>query len=126
MKVKILDPRRLCGYRIVNLNRRRAIAEKCLDCSGFIPAERRTCTITDCLLYPYRTGVGKQDSDARNRYIRAYCRETCMESNQGYVSKCTSPGCPLYAYRMAVVDTSVAINNDVLMLESGVTGEHYG
>ena len=81
MKVKIQDSRQAQGYRIVRLNRRQAIAENCLNCSGFEYSERRNCEIMDCILFPYRTGIGKQDSRARNSAIRAYCKDTCMGGN---------------------------------------------
>ncbi len=97
------------GRKLVSINRRKAIAEKCLNCSGFEYKSRQNCDFTDCELYQYRTGLGKQESKARNRAIRVFCRDDCMEGNQGYVSTCTSPDCPLYAYRMSRVDRSVEV-----------------
>ena len=111
MKIKIQDPRRPTGYRIVDLNRRKAIAERCLNCSGFIPSERANCEMTDCELFPFRMGTGKHDADLRNRQIRAYCRDNCMCGNSWLVANCTSPDCPLYPYRMSNIDRSVAVKN---------------
>ncbi len=109
MKLNIQDGRQPDGYRMVELNRRKAIAEKCLNCSGFEYKSRQNCEFTSCLLYKYRTGTGKQDSVARNRAIRAYCRDDCMEGSAHYVSQCTSPDCPLFAYRMVRVDRSIEV-----------------
>ena len=59
MKTRILDKD---GIREVSLNRRTAIREKCLNCSGWSPKEVKECSHTDCPLYPFRTGEGKQNS----------------------------------------------------------------
>ena len=109
MRVKIQDPRRPAGYRIVDLNRRKAIAERCLNCSGFIPSERANCEMTDCELFPFRMGTGKHDADLRNRQIRAYCRDNCMCGNSWLVANCTAPDCPLYPYRMCNIDRSAKV-----------------
>ena len=53
MRVSILSKN---GLKIVNLNRRKAIRERCLNCSCWRPQELTNCTLTDCPLYPYRTG----------------------------------------------------------------------
>ena len=34
----------------------KAIRKKCLDCSGWKPAEVRLCEMTDCPLYRFRMG----------------------------------------------------------------------
>jgi hypothetical protein len=45
---------------------RKAIADKCLDCSGNSKKEVNMCPITDCPLFPFRlikfkrTGISKQ------------------------------------------------------------------
>ena len=36
---------------------RAAITLKCLECSGFVRAEARQCTVTNCSLYPHRPGA---------------------------------------------------------------------
>lgn len=109
MKVKIQYPFSPDGKKLISINRRRAIAEKCLNCGGFELKSRQNCEFKDCLLYPFRTGAGKQDSQARNRSIRSYCRDVCMEGSSNYVSLCTSPDCPLYAYRQRKIDRSVEV-----------------
>jgi len=50
-----------------------AIKEKCLNCSGWNRAEVRNCKIKDCELYPFRSGQGKQNAEARSKVIRSYC-----------------------------------------------------
>ena len=40
--------------RIVGL---KAIRVKCLDCSGYSPAEVRKCVAVDCVLWPLRMGA---------------------------------------------------------------------
>lgn len=83
----------------LHLNRRKAIASKCLDCSCFNYVDRQKCPFGDCQLYQFRTGRGKQNPRARNMAIRSFCRDFCMEGCPGYVSACSSPDCPLYAFR---------------------------
>jgi len=107
MRIKIQDPRQPEGFRIVDINRRKAIAEKCLNCSGFELTGRRDCRSTECQLHPYRLGLGKCDSSARNVAIRSYCRDCCMDGNGYLVSVCSSPDCPLYPYRMTTIDRSI-------------------
>ena len=34
----------------------KVMRKKCLDCSGFQPAEVKKCVATDCALWPYRMG----------------------------------------------------------------------
>ena len=53
------------GQEVMNLNRRKAIRERCLNCVGWIPSEVRKCDCTDCALHPYRMGTGKQDAKER-------------------------------------------------------------
>ena len=111
MIVKIQDSRQALGYRIVSLNRRRAIKEYCFNCSGYSRKDREICWNTDCRLYPYRTSKGKQNSNARKVAIRAHCRDHCMNGHPRYVTDCPSRNCPLYAYRKIKVDRSVEIND---------------
>lgn len=105
MKVKILNKD---GYKIVDLNRRKAIREKCLNCSGWSSFQVMECKFEDCPLHPFRTGKGKQDSKGRDRAIKAYCK-WCMGGNVREVAKCTATLCPLYAYRVSRVDRSVEV-----------------
>lgn len=86
------------GIAEVHLNRRKAIHLKCLDCSGFEWNEVRDCEHTDCPLYPYRTGKGKQDAVNRNRAIKEFCT-WCVVDQTAEVAKCGGVHCPLYKYR---------------------------
>lgn len=95
--------------RIVNINRRKAIREHCLNCSNWNTAEAKDCQHTDCPLYPYRLGQGPQDSKARAKAIRDYCL-WCMSGSAKEVSKCIIKTCPLFPYRNASVDKAVEIS----------------
>ena len=108
MKAKILAKD---GYRIVDLNRRRAIRERCLNCSGWFPSEVANCNFSDCQLYPFRTGRGKQNPKARAEAIRSYCL-WCMAGQRSEVAKCVSKTCPLFAYRMHGVDRDTEIDSE--------------
>jgi hypothetical protein len=95
MKVSITSK---TGIREVTINRKRAIHEKCLNCTSWHPKELMNCKLDDCPLHPFRSGKGKQDSKARRKAIRAYCLE-CMNGRKGEVRKCSSSGCSLFIYR---------------------------
>jgi hypothetical protein len=96
------------SLRLVDLNRRKAIRERCLNCSCWIPSEVTKCIFTDCPLFPFRTGKGKQDPKARVKAIRKYCL-WCMAGQSSEVAKCVSRDCPLFAFRMSDIDRSVEI-----------------
>ena len=80
------------------MNRRKAIRLKCLDCSGYEHGEVAHCHITNCPLYPYRTGAGKHIAKDRDRAIRAYCM-FCMNDQPGEIALCSSPFCSLFLFR---------------------------
>jgi len=107
MKVSILGKN---GLKVVDLNRRKAIRERCLNCSGWSCKEVAHCEFADCSLYPFRSGQGKQNAKARAKAIREYCL-WCMNGQLGEVSKCTSPDCPLFAYRKTQTDRSTEIKS---------------
>jgi len=75
------------GYKIINLNRRIAIRERCLNCSGWSYKEVQICQFSDCQLHPYRMRIGKQDAKARNKAIRQYCLWCCADKSSE-VAKC--------------------------------------
>jgi len=102
MKVKIQAK---SGHKIVNLNRRKAIRERCLNCSGWIPKEVKNCELTECRLHSYRSGKGKQNAKDRSKSIRDYCL-WCMAGSRFELSKCPSSACSLFAYRNSTVDRS--------------------
>jgi hypothetical protein len=95
MKTKIIGKN---GLEDVNLNRRTAIHERCLNCACWHPQEVKKCDFTKCPLYQFRTGDGKQDAVVRNQAIRDYCRY-CMNGQAGEVTKCPSNNCSLYVFR---------------------------
>jgi hypothetical protein len=98
------------GPKVVDLNRRKAIRERCLNCSGWYPKEVTNCTFTDCPLHLYRSGKGKQNATARAKAIRKYCL-WCMNGQHGELSKCTSRDCSLFPYRKIKTDRSSEIKS---------------
>ncbi len=94
------------GVKNVNLNRRKSIHERCLNCTGWIPKEVANCKIKECSFYSYRLGKGNQDAAKRKKAIRSYCL-WCMNEQVGEISKCPSTDCPLFAYRKGGVDKSL-------------------
>ena len=102
LKMRILAKR---GHKVININRRRAIRERCLNCSAWVEPDVKNCIMEDCQLYPYRMGTGKQDAKARSRSIQDYCSWCCCESIREK-RKCPSFDCPLWAYRKSTADYS--------------------
>jgi hypothetical protein len=98
------------SYKIINLNRRRAIRERCLNCSGWNPKKVANCNFKGCQLYPYRSGRGKQNAKERIKAIRSYCL-WCMTGSRSEVSKCPSSDCSLFAYRNYNIDRSAEIKS---------------
>jgi len=89
MKVRILSKD---GHKEINLTRRRAIHERCLNCSCWVPTEITNCSFKGCSLHPLKTGRGKQNLKDRKKAIRKYCL-WCMNSQpseikpmRGYLS----------------------------------------
>ena len=105
MKAKVMGKN---GLKVVDLNRRRAIRERCLNCSGWFPKDVTECNLSDCPLSPFRTGEGKQNPKQRKTAIRKYCL-WCMAGQHSEVGKCTSILCPLFAYRLTFVDRTTEI-----------------
>jgi hypothetical protein len=99
------------GPKVIDLNRRRAIRERCLNCSSWFLKEVTHCEMKDCHLFPYRSGQGKQNATARKKSIRQYCLWcTCNQPKE--IRLCPAKDCPLYAYRMMSVDRSVEIKSE--------------
>jgi hypothetical protein len=107
MKVKILAKN---GLREVDVNRRKAIREKCLSCVGWSHKEVTHCIFKECPLYLFRFGQGKQNAKARSKAIRNYCL-WCTNGNHGEVSKCPSTSCSLFSYRKTRTDRSTEIKS---------------
>ena len=106
MKMKIQTK---FGHTVKDLTRRKAIKERCYNCSGFFKPDVRNCTMIDCHLYPYRTGTHTNSKD-RNIAIRKYCI-FCCANQPAEVSKCPSYDCPMWAYRKSITDRSMEIKN---------------
>ena len=99
------------GQEVMNLNRRKAIRERCLNCVGWIPGEVRECDCTDCALHPYRMGTDKQDADERATAIRLFCLDCCLDQ-PNEVRLCPCGDCSLYPYRHHKIDRSEEIKSD--------------
>jgi hypothetical protein len=97
------------GLRLANLNRRKAIRARCLDCSGWSFDEVKDCGFRDCPLYPFRSGQGRQNAKERMKAIKRYCL-WCMAGQKPEITKCVSVRCPLFAFRKGErLDRSIAI-----------------
>jgi Zn-finger protein len=107
MKVAILGKN---GLKVVDLNRRKAIRERCLNCAGWSHKEVANCFFKDCPLYPFRSGQGKQNAKARAKAIRKFC-QWCMNGQHGDVSRCPSIDCSLFPYRRIKTDRSTEIKS---------------
>ena len=99
------------GHKFIELNRRQAIRERCLNCSVWSYAEVERCAHADCTLHPFRSGQGKQDSKTRTKAIRAYCA-WCMATEQS--SRCIVMDCPLFCYRKSTVQRlNIPLYNEI-------------
>ena len=107
MKVKIA---RKNGLKIIDINRKKAIRERCLNCSGWQYKSVADCKFADCALHPFRSGMGKQFPKLRSKSIRDYCL-WCMAGSRSEVSKCSSPDCSLFPYRKFTIDKSAEIKS---------------
>ena len=99
------------GHEIKHLNRRKAIRERCLMCSAWNVVEVRNCELTDCALYPFRLGTGKQDPKARDRAIRNYCMWCCADQKLE-VARCHLTDCPLFYFRNTVSSKQLNIDSE--------------
>jgi len=99
-------------YKIKDINRRKAIRERCINCSGWELRQVRNCEITKCKLHPFRSGKGKQNAKARGKAIREYCL-WCLVGKPSEVTKCPVPNCPLFAFRKQRLDRSVEIDSAI-------------
>jgi hypothetical protein len=107
MKVAIMGKK---GLKILDFNRRKAIHERCLNCSTWNPYEVTECTFLDCPLYSFRTGKGRQNPKKRQQAIKSYCL-WCMAGQSSEISKCVSVNCPLFTYRLKEIDRSIEIDS---------------
>ena len=95
MKIRIMGKD---GFKVIDLNRRKAIHERCLNCLCWIPSEVTNCTFKDCQLWEFRTDRGKQNPKQRQHAIRLYCI-WCSGGQPREVLKCVSKTCPLFYFR---------------------------
>ncbi len=107
MKFKILGKK---GPETVDLNRRKAIRERCMNCSDWSSKEVRNCEFIDCDLYPYRIGKGSQDAKARAMAIRKYCL-WCVNDQPREVTLCPSQDCSLWPFRKWALEKPVIIKS---------------
>jgi hypothetical protein len=91
------------SIKVVDLNRRKAIRERCRNCVGWNPSGVRSCEIAECPLHPYRSGNGKQNAKARRKAIRDYCLWCCAKQRKE-VYKCPAKYCPLFVFRKTHID----------------------
>lgn len=99
------------GNRRVNLNRRKSIHQKCLDCCCWQPSAVTKCPFTKCDLHLFRTGRGKQNAKDRTKSIKLFCLN-CMNGQTGEVSKCGSTSCSLFPFHKRC-SSSTIIHNDL-------------
>ena len=103
------------GPKVVDLNRRKAIRERCLNCSAWSYKDVANCELKDCILYPFRSGKGKQIAKERASALRKYCL-WCMNDQRFEVLNCPSVDCPLFPYRKTRMERPSKINS---MLKKG-------
>ena len=97
------------GSKIISINRRKAIREKCLNCFGWSLTDVTDCNSKeDCPLHPFRSGRGKQNAKNRSKAIKDFCL-LCMNGQRHEIAKCTAPDCSLFVYRKSGIDRSVNI-----------------
>lgn len=101
----------------IKLNVRRAIKERCFNCSGWSKADVRACTHSDCPLYPFRLGTTKEiTSRMRNHAVSQYC-QWCFNGSR--ISQCSAENCPLWWTTQKRVRT---ISGDGLSCEKTPSG----
>ncbi|RJR36929.1 MAG: hypothetical protein C4576_23305 [Desulfobacteraceae bacterium] len=86
------------GLHTIDLNRRRAIRERCLNCACWSIPEVDRCPFRDCTLFAFRSGKGKQDPKERGKAIKAYCL-WCQNGQPYEIRMCPSVHCPLHGFR---------------------------
>lgn len=92
------------GHMVIEMNQRRAIHEKCLNCCAWYYSGVTDCTFEgQCPLWPFRSGQGNQNPAKRSRATRAYCR-WCMAGSGRLVAQCDDKDCPLFPFRKTKID----------------------
>ncbi len=111
MRVQI---KTMFGLIIKNINSRKAILIKCLNCaaeefdknSALQHVEK--CDFYDCPLFDFRKERGYQDPQIRSKAIIEYC-SLCGKVDGFMVGQCPHRTCSLFAYRLGKMDKSVEI-----------------
>ncbi len=98
------------GPKVIGLNRRKAIRERCLNCSVWSPKEVLNCQFSNCYLFSFRTGQGKQNPKGRMKAIRKYCL-WCANGQRFEILNCPSVDCPLFPYRKTKMERPDKINS---------------
>jgi len=70
------------GQKEIDLNRRKAIRERCLNCTGWSYKMVKECPCNDCPLHPYRSGQGKQNAKKRFVAIKNTAFGACVGRSQ--------------------------------------------
>lgn len=97
------------SYKVIQTNRRKAIRERCLNCSAWFYSGVKDCQFEgQCPLWPFRSGQGRQDAAKRSAAIKAYCR-WCVNGSGRAVGRCADRSCPLFPYRKDRIDWSANI-----------------
>lgn len=104
------------------LNRRRAIRERCLDCSAWSVKDVSHCEMSNCSLYPFRMGTGQQNPTARNDAIRAYCLWCCC-GQPSEVRLCQDEDCYLFPFRLPQKSTYKDRSSSKDATGGGISGE---
>ena len=97
------------GFKTVELNRRQAIRERCLNCCSWSPKDVEMCALNDCPLYAFRRSQGKQNAKARSKALATYCR-WCMGDQRP--SGCVATHCPLFCFRKGKAEGPMLVEND--------------
>jgi hypothetical protein len=63
------------------------VAERCLDCSGYVQSEVVHCKMTECPLWEYRLGE-------KTKNIKSAVKKFCSECNNGF--ECVDKKCSLF------------------------------
>ncbi len=102
------------GAEVKDLNHKKAIRRKCIDCQGWSTKAVRECSderlMEPCPLNAYRMGNNRSNKKVQAKAIRSYCI-WCMNSQYKEIDLCIDYLCSLWAYRLAnmTIDHSIEI-----------------
>ena len=90
------------GHKTVKLTPRKAIRQKCMECSMWNTAEVRRCPVEDCALWPYRVysetqGSSKIYSTSHTSSQGGFEREKDDRGRDGCIcGEINSRNCPVH------------------------------